>query len=185
MNKKDCFILGHITKTVGIKGEVMFFLDVDQPSHYRSLDSVFIELSGQLVPFFIETIQVKKDSAVVKLEGIDTPDRAAELVKAELYLPLQLLPPLKGTSFYFHEVTGFKVMDRTHGDIGTIESVLDFPQQAILQVKHGDKEILIPVLKHIIKKVDRKERIIEVETPEGLVDLYLGAQDEAGEEENT
>lgn len=178
MNKKDCFNLGHITKVSGLKGEVFFYLDVDDPGRYKKLDSVFVELNGQLVPFFIERLQLKKDHAVVKFEGIDTVERANDLVKKELYLPLTLLPPLKGTSFYFHEVIGFRVIDKNFGEVGIIEQVLDFPQQEILQVKRDEAEILIPVLKHIVKKVDRAARVIEVEVPEGLIELYMGSKEE-------
>lgn len=188
MNKNDCFNLGHITKTVGFKGEVVFFLDVDDPSRYRKLDAVFIELRGQLVPFFIERIQVKNDSAVVKLEGVDTTERATELLKSELWLPLSVLPPLKGNKFYYHEVIGFRVVDKHHGDIGTVEKVLDFPQQEILQVKNGEKEVLVPLLKHVLKKIDRAAKVIEVEAPEGLIELYLGPEqgqaDDDGEEQD-
>jgi 16S rRNA processing protein RimM len=184
MNKNDCFNLGHITKTSGIKGEVVFYLDVDDPSHYRKLDSLFIELNGQLIPFFIESLQLRKNAAVVKLEGIDSAERAADLVKAQLWLPLSLLPPLKGTKFYFHEVIGFAVIDNVKGNIGTVEKVLDFPQQEILQVKNGEKEILVPVLKHIVKKVDRSAKVIEIEAPEGLIDLYLGSREETPEDDD-
>lgn len=185
MKKEECFHLGYISKTVGTVGELVFILDVDDPGRYRKMDAVFIELNDQLVPFFIESLQLRKDSAVVKLEGIDTTERAMDLVRAQLWLPLSVLPPLKGNRFYFHEVIGFTVMDEVHGDIGIIETVLDFPQQKILQVKKGEKEILVPLLDHILKKVDRKNRVIEVRTPEGLVDLYLNlgaGNEEPGEE---
>ena len=183
MKKEECFHLGYISKTIGNDGELLFMLDVDDASRYRKLDAVFIELNGQLVPFFIQSLQMRKDSAVAKLEGIDNTDRAEELVKAQLWLPLAALPKLKGNRFYFHEVIGFTVMDEVHGDIGTIESVLDFPQQKILQVKKGDKEILVPLLDHILKKVDREKRVIEVITPEGLVELYLGNSDSDDDKE--
>lgn len=185
MKKEECFHLGYISKTIGTDGELIFALDVDDTGRYRKLDAVFIELGGELVPFFIESLRIKNNFATVKLEGIDSTDRALELVKSQLWLPLSALPPLKGNRFYFHEVIGFTVMDEAHGNIGVIESVLDFPQQKIFQVKKDDKEILIPVLDHILKKVDRKNRVIEVKTPEGLVELYMGStgsQEETDEE---
>lgn len=182
MNIKNCFNLGHITKTTGYKGELVFFLDVDEPSRYSKLDAVFIELNGQLVPFFIERMQLRGANAIVKLEGIDTAERASELVKAQLWLPLSALPKLKGNKFYFHEVIGFEVIDKHHGNIGSIEKVLDFPHQKILQIKNGDREILIPVLGHIVKKIDRVARTIEVEAPEGLVELYRGSQEEKADD---
>jgi 16S rRNA processing protein RimM len=50
MTKEDCFELGKITKTHGVKGEVILWLDVDFPEDYEEMDSVFLEVRGELVP---------------------------------------------------------------------------------------------------------------------------------------
>lgn len=173
MKKSECFHLGYISKIVGYKGEVLFMLDVDDASNYRKLESVFIEISNDLVPFFIQSIQIRKESAAVKLEGIDNDEQAQVLVKNQLYLPLSFLPPLKGKEFYLHEVVGYTVIDKNFGEVGSIENVLDFPQQKILSVKHGTKEVLIPVRDEFILLLDRNKKIMEIEAPEGLIELYL------------
>lgn len=182
MDKSKCFHFGYVSKTIGYEGELVFFLDVDDPKKYQKLESVFIELNDQLVPFFIKSIKIKNNFANVIIEGVDSSDKATELLRQQLYLPLSFLPKLKANEFYFHEVAGFKVIDNDYGEVGVVENVLDFPQQNILQIKKGDKEILIPIKKEFILKVDRTNSIIEVSTPEGLIDLYLN--DNKSEEEN-
>ncbi|MCK6649382.1 MAG: ribosome maturation factor RimM [Bacteroidia bacterium] len=181
MNKNECFNLGYISKSVGIKGEVLFQLDVDNAKRYQKLESVFMELNGGLVPFFITNIQLRGNSALVQLDGIDSTQKAQELVGTSLYLPLSLLPELKGNKFYYHEVPGFAVIDAHHGNIGEVETVLDFPQQAILQIKKGTKEILLPIKDEFVKKIDRAKKEIQVVAPEGLIELYL--EDEISDEE--
>ena len=104
MDIKDCYYLGRITKPWGTKGQLMLFLDVDNPEEYASLDSAFVETKGQLVPVFFAIDQMNGNKAVATLEDT-TPDEAAKLVGHELYLPLTLLPKLTGNQFYFHEVT--------------------------------------------------------------------------------
>jgi len=52
MRKDECYQLGHIVKTHGLKGMVNIELDVDQPDEYSELESVFLEQSGNLIPFF-------------------------------------------------------------------------------------------------------------------------------------
>lgn len=173
MNKEDFYTLGHVSKSFGIKGELIFFLDVDNPQKYKQLESVFIEINMQLVPFFISRIQVKKDTAIVQLEGVDSLEKAEDLVKAELFLPLKSLPVLKGKDFYFHEILGFKVLDKNYGDIGLVDKILDYPQQKIFQIKKNFKEILIPIKKDFIIKVDRENKILEINAPPGLIDVYL------------
>ncbi|MGB3948557.1 MAG: ribosome maturation factor RimM [Bacteroidia bacterium] len=173
MTKNDCFSLGYIPKRVGNKGELAFILDVDEPARYKKLSSVFIEINGSLVPFFIKAISIRGNNAVVSLEGVDTISKAEELIKSSLYLPLNMLPPLKGKKFYFHEVPGYLIIDTRFGEVGILDKVLDFPQQVIFQVKRGDTEILIPAKDEFIVRVDRVKKQIEVQTPEGLIDLYL------------
>ena len=51
--------------------------------------------------------------------------------------------------------------------------MLDLPHQAILQIKLGGKEILVPITDEIILKVDRQNRHIDIEAPEGLIDIYI------------
>ena len=53
MTQEECFQLGKITKPFGFKGQVVFFLDVDCPDDYSNLDSVFVEVKGNLIPYFI------------------------------------------------------------------------------------------------------------------------------------
>lgn len=174
MNKEDCFKLGHVSKLHGVKGEVVIVLDVDDTTRYKKLESVFIMINGQLVPFFIEGITIKNKQAIVKLDGINTTDLAGMINNMEVYLPLSLLPKLNDNTFYFHEIIGFAVNDKTHGNIGKVEAVLEFPGQNIIQVRDGNKnEILIPLRNEFIIKIDRENKSLDVNTPEGLVDVYL------------
>ena len=175
MSIDDFYFLGKITRTSGHTGELFVFLDVDDPEKYHNLESFFIEINKQYVPFFIEKINLKPNSnkAVVRLQDIDSMEKAASLVNASLYLPMEQLPPLKGKSFYFHEVIGFKVIDAAHGDIGEVRQIFDLPQQALLQVMLGKKEILIPLNDEIITSVDRKNKILKIDAPEGLIEIYL------------
>lgn len=172
MTKDQCYQLGKITKPFGYKGQVVFFLDVDTPEDYAALDSVFVEVKGLLVPYFIKELKINGNKATVTFEDLSA-EEAQALVGSNLFLPLDLLPKLDGNRFYFHEVIGWKVIDNEKGDIGTIASVIDYPAQALLQIMKNDKEILIPIIDPVIKKVDRKEKTIHIEAPNGLIDLYL------------
>lgn len=185
MDKKDCFNLGYIAKRVGNHGELGFVLDVDNGSKYQKLESVFIEINNSLVPFFIKKIQVKGANATVSLEGIDTITRAEELIKKSLYLPLTALPPLKGKKFYIHELAGFTATDKTFGEIGKITEVLDFPHQTILQIRHGENDILIPAKEEFIISINRDTKRIELDAPEGLIDIYISKKEVDESEKET
>ena len=172
MTKDECYYLGRITKPFGVKGQVMLFLDVDEPQDYASLDSVLIDIKGSLVPYFLKSIKLNGNKATVEFEDL-SPDEALALVGRELYLPLDVLPELTGNQFYFHEVVGFKIIDENHGDIGTLASIIEYPAQPLFQIMKNGTEILIPVIDPIIRQVDRKEKTIYINAPNGLIDLYL------------
>ena len=173
MNISDCYRLGRITKPWGTKGQVVIFLDVDTPEDYAHLDSAYVELRGQLVPYFFCVDSINSNRAVVTFEELP-PEEALSLVGHDLYLPLSMLPKLDGNRFYFHEVVGFKIVDSRHGDIGTLEQVLEYPAQPLFQIIKDGKEILIPVIDEVIDKVDREQKTIYITAPNGLIELYLG-----------
>ncbi|MCX6266534.1 MAG: ribosome maturation factor RimM, partial [Bacteroidetes bacterium] len=88
-------------------------------------------------------------------------------------LPITELPTLKGNQFYFHEIVGFQVVDQNHGNIGRIEDILELPHQSLFQIRYGEKEILIPIVDDIIQKVDRRKKLLMIEAPSGLIEIYL------------
>ena len=174
MQKEDCFYLGKIVKKYSFKGEVLVKLDTDQPEIYNNLDTVFIELKNNLIPFFIERSQLHKSQLLrIKFEDVTTEEDADAIMKSELYLPLELLPKLDGNKFYFHEVIGFAIEDINFGYVGIIKGINDTTSQALFEIDRDGIEILIPLNDDFIKKLDRENKTIVVETPEGLIDLYI------------
>jgi len=174
MKKEDCFYLGKIVKKYSFKGELLAKLDTDEPELYENLDAIFIDLRGNLVPFFVESSQLhKSDLLRLNFEDVDSEADADALLKCDLYLPLDLLPKLEGNKFYFHEVIGFKITDENFGEVGIIKSVNDSTAQALFEIDRNSIEILIPMNDEFIVIVDRKNKTVFVNTPEGLIDLYL------------
>lgn len=174
MEKKDCFYLGKIVKKFSFKGEVLAKLDTDEPELYENLDAIFVELRNNLVPFFIESSQFHKSELLrIKFEDVDSEHEADNLLKCDLYLPLELLPKLEGDKFYFHEIIGFKIQDKNFGEVGIITGINDSTAQALFEIDRDGKQVLIPMNDEFISKVDKKNHTIFVDTPEGLIDLYL------------
>ena len=174
MTKEDCFYLGKIVKKYSFKGELLAKLDTDEPELYDTLDAIFIDLKGHLVPFFVENSQLHKSNLLrLKLEDVSNESDAEALLKCALYLPLDLLPPLKGNKFYFHEVIGFTIRDISFGEVGLITSVNDSTAQALFVVDRNGTELLIPMNDTFISEVIRDEKTIVMDLPEGLIDLYL------------
>ncbi|MBT8282044.1 MAG: ribosome maturation factor RimM [Muriicola sp.] len=174
MRKEECFYLGKIVSKYSFKGEVLIKLDTDEPELYDNLESVFISLGNSLVPFFIQHCQLHRSSLLrVRFEEVKEEADADRILGSEIYLPLKFLPKLSGKKFYYHEVIGFTLMDKNYGNIGTLISVNDSASQALFVAEKEGKQLLIPINDDIITGIDREEKTIFVETPEGLVSLYL------------
>ena len=174
MQKKDCFYLGKIIKKFSFKGEVLVKLDTDEPELYENIDVLFVDLRDNLVPFFIESSQFHKSELLrIKFEEVDTEQDADAILKCDVYLPLKFLPKLENDKFYFHEVIGYTVEDLNFGKVGIVKSINDTTSQALFEIDRDGVEILIPLNDDFIKKVDKKKKLITVETPEGLIDLYI------------
>ena len=174
MTKDDCFYLGRVAKTHGIKGEITIKLDVDDPSAYHYMKYFLLEINKVLTPFFVEKIVNSGDKFFVTIQDIRTVEAASALTGKEVYLPLEMLPKLSGKQFYYHEIKGFTLIDAEKGELGPIAEVIEYSTQAIIQVIKDGKEILIPILDQVIQKVDRKAKKLYVKAPEGLIDMYLG-----------
>lgn len=170
------FFLGRIIKPFAAKGALLINLDVDNPEDYEEMESVFVLMNGQLIPFLIESIDIKHNKkAVVSFPDIDTIDQASILTGCELYQPLSTLKPLSGNQFYYHEIPGFEVHDQSHGFIGIVNEVLEYPHQAVISVSYKEKEILIPITDEIVTGINRELKQLYTNTPDGLVELYLEA----------
>ncbi len=174
MRKEDCFYLGRIVSKFSFKGEVLIKLESDNPEQYLEMESVFVEYNSNLVPFFVDKCKLHKSEMLrIKFEDVDTEQDADDLIKASLYLPLDLLPELDDNQFYFHEVIGFTVIDLNRGEIGTISAINDTTSQALFEIEYQGKQILIPMNDNFIHKLDKDKKQLTVNTPEGLIDLYL------------
>jgi 16S rRNA processing protein RimM len=179
MTKNDCFYFGYIVKPIGYEGFFAVKADTDDIKRYANLASIFIDLNGTLTPFFIAATQVKdKEIIWMKAEGFNTADDIQALIRKEIYLPLNLLPELKGNKFYYHEIVGFKVIDEVHGEIGNLKDVIELPHQTILQIMKDYTEILVPLNNNILKEVDRLNKTLSIAAPEGLIEIYLNKNEE-------
>ena len=174
MRKEDCFYLGKIVTKYSFKGEVVIKLDTDEPELYKNMESVYVEFGTNLVPFFIDKSSLHKGNQLrVQFEDVYSEEEADSILKSNVYLPLDLLPKLEGDKFYFHEVIGFTVVDANFGEVGTVVHINDKAAQPLFEIDRNGTEIFIPMIDGFIKKVDRENKKIQVETPDGLIALYI------------
>ena len=173
MKKEECFELGIITKIHSFKGEVILFLDTDVPENYYKLEHLFIEINKQLVPFFIEQLKIQKTKNLrLKFEGTNTEQDALSLTNKKVFLPLAMLPELNADQFYYHEIIGYSITNEKSELIGNILEVIDNSSNRLISVSIKDNEALLPFNDNHILKIDKPNKTIQLQIPEGLVELY-------------
>ena len=173
MKHEQCFQLGYFSRKVGTDGRLSLQMDTDSPVSYIKTESVFVELHGKLVPFFVLSFRIQPgQSAHVKLEDVDNAEQADSLTGCPVFLPLEKLPPLDGNNFYYHEVIGWEIKDLTSGvSAGIIKDVLENGPNDLFQLTKDDQEVLIPVADDWIVSVDRENKSISMNLPEGLIEV--------------
>ena len=172
MKLDDFYYLGKITKKFSFRGEVIIFLDTDSPEFYYNIKKLFINLNNELTPFEITSVRPNKTNRIrVKINGIDTEKDTEKLINKEIYLPIKSLPKTDENSFYYHEIIGYTVLDQDSKKVGNITGVNDQSPQHLFQINASGKKILIPINDNLIIKVDKKNKTMKMELPDGILDL--------------
>jgi len=173
MKIEDCFRIGSVLKTRGLKGELQAFIDFEAPEKL-DFDALFLEVNGKLVPYFVESFKMpQKNTAFIYLEDVDHIDKASLLAKKDIYLPNKLKPKKKKDEFGLKDLMGFIAVDVNEGELGEIIELQELPQQLIATVHYKNKEVLFPLNEAVIQAIDVVKGIITVDLPDGLLDIYL------------
>jgi 16S rRNA processing protein RimM len=166
--------VGKTQKAHGIKGELKLNVEEHFIDDLFETEVLFIEIKGQKIPYFVEDLQ-EGNAIILKLESVDSRNDAEQLMHKDIYMrreDISLSDEIiesEGLVYKFTE--GFKVMDIHQGEIAEIEEVVEFPQQEMAYVTYNDKTILLPLHPNFIVEIDRENKIITMNLPEGLLDL--------------
>lgn len=171
MTSNELYKAGFIMRPHGLKGEVTISLDADAPADWDSLESVFVETKGKLVPYFLENISVRGNKAFVKFEDVSTPEAAAALKGRSLFLPKTSRPKLARGDFYHDEIIDFEVIDQELGLLGTVLTIETAGPNRFIVLSHKTKEVMIPVNGPFIKSINRTKKNVSVSLPEGFLDI--------------
>src|SRR5688572_33477929 len=135
---------------------------------------MLLMIKNNLTPFFIEEFHIRPNAILVKFKGVNTANEAETLIGTSLYMPLTELPKLKGKNkFYYHDVIEFTIHDVRAGVVGTLQDIVELSSHPVMQIRAGEKEVLIPLVDEFLIGVNMESREITVNTPEGLLDVYL------------
>jgi 16S rRNA processing protein RimM len=177
MAEPEYINIGHTRKTHGVGGELKIMIETRFVEDFLKNERIFIDVKGIKIPYFITSVRGTLD-LIVALEDVDNKEAAYSLQSREVFLRKQDLIPehlreleVEDESLEYAFLAGFTLIDQTLGEIGVIDEILDMPQQEMAMMKHKGKDVLIPLNKSMILKVDKAGKRLTMDLPDGLLDM--------------
>lgn len=152
----DTLVIGHITTTHGIKGEVKVHPYTDDMKRFSELNYVIID--GK--EFNIEGVKYQKDKVILKLENINSIEDAILYKDKELEINREDGAKLEEGRFYIADIIGCQVYDENGEFIGEVFDFIETRGNDVYCVNHEGKELLIPVVEHIVPTIDAENKKI-------------------------
>jgi len=165
--------IGKFAASHGLHGDLILHHHLGKRTSLQDVKAVFIETStDRFLPYFIEKTKMRnQEEILVKLEEIDSPEKARKLTPKEVWLTQEDFQRHSGKSAPI-TLLGYELFDDSKR-VGEIKEVIEQPHQILCTVIINDKEAYIPVHESNILEINHQKRQIHVEIPEGLLDIYL------------
>jgi 16S rRNA processing protein RimM len=179
IRREEVYKIGMFNKPHGIHGELSFTF-TDDIFDRTDCEYVVCLLDGIFVPFFIEEYRFRSDTvALIKLEGIDSAERARTFTNVEVYYPVKYVVNVESDddSSPINVFIGFEVGDAVLGILGKIIDIDTSTINTLFVVENGRGELLIPVCEEFIVEIDYENKRIRMDLPDGLVNLDAAVVD--------
>ena len=167
------FNVGKIVNTHGIRGEVRVISKTDFPEQRYKVGNVlylFMPGSKQPIELTVKTHRTHKNFNLLTFEGFENINEVEKFRDGILKVPESQLSELDEDEFYYHEVIGCHVVTTEGLELGKVTEILSPGANDVWVIKSSKgKEILIPYIEDVVKKVDVKEKVILIEPMEGLL----------------
>lgn len=161
--------IAYFLKTHGLKGELKTVLLEDIQFDFTTLDSIFIKVKGQFIPYFIEYINGENSEFIIKLDEVDSPESASELRGERIYVTADKLQ-IQSSQKPYEDLLNYVAYDQDK-ILGKIQRLESYPQQMMAMINVNRKEILIPLVEEFILQIDDDKMEIHFQLPDGLLDL--------------
>lgn len=167
---EEYFEIGQIVNTSGLKGVVKVKPFTDDITKFNNFKTIYVSIKKELKEFEIENVRFSKNMVFLKLKGIDTIEEAENYRNLYLKIKRDKEEKLEEGSYYIVDIIGCTVLSEENEILGIVDDVFSTGSNDVYVVKSDDgKQILIPAIKDVIKKVDIQNKEIIVHLMEGLI----------------
>jgi 16S rRNA processing protein RimM len=163
--------IARVVKPQGRHGELLAELHTDSSERFNELKRVWLwKDGGSEAEFTLRRSWQHKGRVVLSLESIDDISTAERWVGAEVQISVEQRVAAVAGHYFVSDLVGCTLYDSGHA-IGRIESVEENAGGTLLHVRSSGAEILVPLAQEYIRQVDPNTKRINLELPEGLIDL--------------
>ena len=165
--------VGQCVSTHGVKGELKVKPLTDDITRFSKLKKIYMSIKEELIEFPIEEVRYNKNMVLLKLKGIDSMEKAEEYRGNYLKINRKDAVKLPKDSYFIIDLIGLNVYCEENDELlGKIDDIYNTGSNDIYVVKDETtgKQILLPGIKDVIRKVDIENRRIIVKILEGLLD---------------
>ena len=164
--------VGLVVRPQGNRGEVVVVSETDfAETRFAPGAILFRQREGSVVPLTVRSSREYDGRWVVGFDGVASIDDAEALRGADLRVPADTLQPLADGAYYVHDLLGCDVWTRQGQRVGRVDRVQIGVGIPMLVLDADGEEILIPLAADICRRVDPDARRIEIDPPDGLIDL--------------
>lgn len=171
VNPLETVTVGQILRPFGVKGEIKVRSLSDVPGRFEGLRQVsLVAKSGKTLETNVTHVRRSGAEYILGVVGLSTPEEAGLWRGGLIQTTRGSVPVLPDGQYYECDLIGLEVQTEAGQSIGTLEEILEVPDNHVFVVRHGDKEILIPAAKELIVAVDLAARRMTVRLLDGLSD---------------
>jgi len=169
-------VVGRVVRAHGVTGEVVVEVRTDDPASRFTPGAALRgrpSRGGVERQFVIDAVREHTGRLLVRLSGVADRD-AADALRGTLFLVDSAdLPPIdEPDEYYDHQLEGLRVRTLDGADVGTVTEVLHTAAGELLSVRAPDgREVLVPFVSAIVAAVSLGDGTIEIDPPDGLLDL--------------
>lgn len=161
---EESVAIGRLQSPHGIRGWLHFRSFTEDPGSALILRPWYLESpAGDLVPVEVEAHRSQGENFLIKLRGVDDRNAAALRTGKTVRVPLAALPPPPADEIYWHDLEGMTVFNASGEDLGRVGSVFDNGAHAVLVIREGSRERLIPFVPAYVLEVDPAGRMLRVD----------------------
>ena len=160
--------IGKLTRLHGIKGSVVLHIAGEHSPDVKKVKQFFIEINQTPTPFFVTEIKASGKNLILTFDSVNTIEAAQRIINCGVWLEEKSIKKQAAVK----DLSGYILNDKTKGNLGDINEVIDMPGQRMFSITIKEQEVLLPFTEDLIIKIDHKAKTVFYEAPEGLIDMY-------------